>query len=522
MLFKSDTETIWYLTPYEQAIYRLNIIDFSNQFNLANQANGEITKLFSIKYDLSCYRHNVTVEGSLDEFEFFDNDYQKNDFCVRFADVKIDKLVLKKKVTLQYVVNNFSTYDEHLFKSCLYQMCPIYSCLSLDKEIFSVEHFKSKNAEFNISIPQYLNTCEEAFLIKSIGSFQSYKCLPLDVDEFWTLFILSLYTYPRVDYAYKSFINKWHFEKKIPLPDLTIYKMSPTTLVGLVEFIKLFLIFFYNSSYTPCSAVKLIRACWQKKLKINTDLLLNDNKIELVDNLSRSDNEHEIRIFPIILQNKNHYYCLYYKSNTNVDIEVEFGFNEKRIFKLDKNVFKLCFYSEPLNIRIIDDQIKVYFGNNHNKSEKISFPVDKFDKNYNNFKNFKILKFYTDDVIEFGFLKYIRKINVNANNISIRNENLYSIQSKVKTLNINNICTILGFQPAFAFLNFLNIDSWQELKHVQLNIANNTTINIVQIESKLIPIINLDNITTISKHIVKIDESKSLLFFFFPIFILFL
>jgi hypothetical protein len=121
MLLKSDTETKWYLTPYEQAIYRLNVIDFSNQFNLATLKNGDLTKLFSLKYDLSCYKHNVTIKNSVydNEFEFFDNDYPYGDFCVRFADVKIDKLVLNKRVTLQNVVDNFLEYNEYLFKSCL-------------------------------------------------------------------------------------------------------------------------------------------------------------------------------------------------------------------------------------------------------------------------------------------------------------------------------------------------------------------------------------------------------------------
>jgi hypothetical protein len=146
--------------------------------------------------------------------------------------------------------------------------------------------------------------------------------------------------------------------------------------------------------------------------------------------------------------------------------------------------------------------------------------VKNSDNNYNNFNDekFQILKFSTNDVIEFGYLKHIRKTNVNINNILVPNKNIFSIQSQVRTLEKKNICTIIGFQPDFAFLNFLNIESCVKMNQRIVAYQNNILITIFDIEPKFIVKYNQQPLTKISNHAVNIDVSKSIFFFSYNIY----
>jgi hypothetical protein len=108
----------WFLNPAEQTLYNLNVIDFSRQFELAVKNNGEVEKHFSLRYDLSCFKHNVSHKNSYlgNEFFFYDSELPFDDFCTRFCDVKIHYLELQKSVSFDFVVANFKDYYNTLFK----------------------------------------------------------------------------------------------------------------------------------------------------------------------------------------------------------------------------------------------------------------------------------------------------------------------------------------------------------------------------------------------------------------------
>jgi hypothetical protein len=502
---KTETDEItWFLNASERMLYNLNVIDFSEQFNLVVKKCGEVEKHYSIRYDLSCFIHNVSNKNSYvaNNFFFFNSDVPFDDFCTRFCDVKIYYLELDKEVSLDYVVKNFNDYSNVLFKSCLFQMRPIYSCLKINDSAFSQQQSGS-----SIQLPQSLFSCEEVLLINTIGSFNAYKCLPLDVEDFWTLFILSLYLSPTVDYLYKFFINKWHQEKRVPLPDLSIYEISPETLPKIVSYFKLFLNYFYNS-HSRLSSARLIKACWSEKLLnvFNRANITNDSNpitITISDNFL---DVGEIKIFACILQKKFDY-CLYYKSNVNFKIEIDSVDREKKQYTLDRNTFKLCFRLKPHSIKILNaEKLRVYIGNGENTEQRFFLVRNDFDGVFNDYR-FQILQFSDKDNVSFGFLK-VKPPKIRPLNISIDNRpSLLAIQSKVNRLGSRHVCTIIGFDPEYAFLNFLNIGDAEGTKRTDI-LQSTLPISVIEFDPTSVP--TSENIIgpSINKHVLEIDASN--------------
>ena len=69
---KTETDEItWFLNASERMLYNLNVIDFSEQFNLVVKKCGEVEKHYSIRYDLSCFIHNVSNKNSYVANNFF-------------------------------------------------------------------------------------------------------------------------------------------------------------------------------------------------------------------------------------------------------------------------------------------------------------------------------------------------------------------------------------------------------------------------------------------------------------------
>ncbi len=207
-----------------------------------------------------------------------------------------------------------------------------------------------------------------------------------------------------------------------------------------------------------------------------------------------------------ILKNNLNQYCLYYKSNVDVKIEIENLFNDIHTHTLNKNVYKFCFDISATTIKVVVDQdVVVYFGRKYVQTDKRKFNVD-FNSEESNYTNefFTVLKFNQSESVDFGFvpckktfsppIKFTKKIPP-----------LMAIQSKVHELPKKVVCTIIGYNQEYALLNFLNID--QFVPDTKIEIIKNQN-SLVEIDVKNIPILINDS-SSIDKHVIQIDPNKS-------------
>jgi hypothetical protein len=438
----------------------LHLIDTSQQFDLIKKKYTNVEVKYSIKYDLS--NECTTVDEKFDFFNSFD------DFFTKVCDVKIEKFVFDQqstKCSLDFFVDNYKNYT-NLFRSCLFQLYPIYSCLKLKQSdaLFQNESAlmftKNKSYNYNeIQLPQMYYTSEELYLVNSLNDFHDYNLLPFNTNEFWTLFIFSLYTNVTQDYAYKSFINKWHFEKKIPLPELTIMSISQQSLRLLIKFFYYFNHYFYNDDM-QLSNIKPIKACFAKKFRKCKQNINIVNEIRIVEQKDCTINK-KTKLFPCILSSKSNEYCLFYKTSHNVNIDFEFSNGTKSTFTLSKNLFKLCctLNQTPKFIRVHSDEL-VYLGTTLVEKTSILIDTNSIPLNSEFFldtKTFHILKLDSnDDEIYFDFIK-CKKSKMAISNFPTLSK-LYAINAVEYKCKSNYVFTVKSTVDAINsyFINFCN------------------------------------------------------------------
>ncbi len=459
----SSNKIYYILNPKDKLL--LNLIDTSHQFHAIQRKINNLRLKYSIKYD-----HSVAQTIVDEKFTFFDT---FSDFFSQLCDVKIERFVFNNPIaiTLDYCIQNYKDYN-NIFRSSLFLLYPIYSCLKLKStnELFKSEHVKlyandDLSFQADLILPQKYLTTEEIFLVNSLSYLTEFNQLPVDVDEFWTLFIFSLCTNITQDYAYKSFINKWHFEKKIPLPELNISSISPANLATIIKFFYHFIQYFYTNDMYLSKATP-IKACFAKKIKTcNQNIEIYNNIINVEEINCPLIKQKKIKILPCIL-NKDSNYCLYYK--TTDDVLIEFQFEqpmESKIFTLYRNQFKLVFTlsQSPKSIRVLTSGLNYYLGTKSVEESKI-ITIDSVadaleQKLFLESQSIHLLKFGKQDAIDFNIYK-CNKVNRILPNFVRLDSKLYAIEASQHKCNTYYTCTIQASSPsqiAYYFLNFLNV-----------------------------------------------------------------
>jgi hypothetical protein len=373
----------WLFDHNQIGVLNSGLIDTTNQFSKIDVPFKNGYLLYDIRYDLSVETPIVTTSSSKHPVKFnFFNHY--DDMFARLSNVKISSLVHANFVNeLRSIGLNYDKYDKVLFKSCLFQLFPIYRCFGMAREdLFRQREVKLTHFDElqHIELPNSL--VEEVMLVRALENFDSFECVPLAADKFWTCFVFSLYTNISQDYAYKYFINKWHLEKGIPMPDLCIKKIDSSTAQRLILFVHHFLNTFYNNAFHS-QHFKAIKACWSSKI--------NDCKrqVDIVNNVitvkhQKSVRTATIRIFPGLLCRDKMEYCLYFQSNVDFKILFTHGTQTTSVF-LKKDDFKhvISLVDKITNITIENQNNSlVYHGSllTKNRTFTVKYDEKKIDQ----------------------------------------------------------------------------------------------------------------------------------------------
>ena len=435
----------------------LYLIDTSSQFNLVKSAISNITVKKSIRYDLSLPNKKTVAPNQYDIRE-------SDDFFSKICDVKIEKILLNNpiKIDLDYFIDNYGKYD-NLFRSCLFVLGPIYSCLEFKRpNMFRKEQvvlFTDHNSiNCQLDLPQHYFTQEEIYLVKSLEKISNFNSLPFDEHEFWTLFFFSLYTNIIEDYAYKSFINKWHYEKRIPLPEITIRSISTTTIRSLVKFFFYYLHYFYNSDI-HLSHAKSIITCYKKKIdkcQQTINMFNHNGMIEVKDECVINK---KVKLFPCILNKLNHY-CLFYNGSHDFKIKFEYEDGVTAEFMLSKKLFKFtCMLEKRPKFVKVDSNVPVFLGTT--TIDNVNILIENATSTYIqafalDTKKFHLLQFNNQDEVWFHFPKCKKFVNMLAN--FVHQPSLYAIEAVEYKYLPSYFCTLQGLNADYYFLNFCNIN----------------------------------------------------------------
>jgi hypothetical protein len=437
---------MWSLSTSDRITHRLDI-DSSVQFERAKKFKKIVE--YTINFDLCTNAHELT--DGVKTIKFL-----QNSFFSKYCDIKIGK-----------IINNDSTTNnsQNLFKSCLFAMQPIYYCLQNKSGLFVDKQVQlDLLGRKKVRLPSQYLTAEHFYLVDSLSTFDLNMCgLPKKILEFWSCFTCSLFTHPLQDFAYKTYIKRWHLENNVALPQLCIESVSDETFLRLLNFFSFYLSTFYNQHLFLPNTKKMIMACWAEKIKNPTFLKTFDNnkmsiKKGIVHNgiLTKS-----LTLFPGILvkqlQDHKFEYCLFYQSN---------------VINFSERYFLLIEYTKMTTKEVHLD--KVFFNNRH----QVTFLIDGIDQcDY-----FKIhLKSQHQGSLKINFNK--KSVVFNNQNVFTVKKNQFDDSFRTKKPVAGDEFVLLAF-PNDSKIHFQNLQV-KEQPFVYQPVGPSTTKSLVAINSIL-------------------------------------
>jgi hypothetical protein len=316
----------------------IRVCDFSQIYRKFKSLKAKL----NFDYHFSSHSSNndaiLPSEIKADTLKIIDSKTLENDLVYMLINYKIDRIYLKDDLLkVSYLLENYTKYDS--FKTILFYMYPLYSCLSLKTNIL-VGNFEE---------PFLIQLFENTDDICQLGSIEN--------DDFITFFILSLYTYPNKHIRYKHLILNWHRLKGIALPNFTITNFNFAILKKAFYFIFIHMKLFYNDDYINLNKIPKIKACGQSYLKDN---IVNATIKGKSICLEKEINEPSIKILNLAIHDIANLY-IYYKSNYKFEMYIydSVGLIENGFIDPNLNKIAIKFRnSSNLRIKIKTDNVK--------------------------------------------------------------------------------------------------------------------------------------------------------------------